>query len=276
MGHHEGLYERAEPERLAPLLHMDGGFSLWAGATGFLADHQGSAPVLLVALYGSFRLRLSGQWMTCPAAVIPPGIGHELDFNGEPFVALYVESDHGGLDALRPLIRGGREAGGVLTGIATDTALLRSLYEDQRSESWVGTTLAEMLALSRRSVGTPLVDPRIRSVLAALRASPEKLTSVEQVASGVGMSSSRLQHVFTREVGVPFRRYRAWSRLRVAWRQIIEGAAITDAAHSAGFFDSAHLAHEYQRTFGTFASARRRRLARTLGCLPTGSQDPQK
>jgi methylphosphotriester-DNA--protein-cysteine methyltransferase len=45
----------------------------------------------------------------------------------------------------------------------------------------------------------------------------------------------RFQHLFTQEVGVPFRRYRAWNRMRMAISEIVKGSNFTTAAHAAGF-----------------------------------------
>jgi AraC-like DNA-binding protein len=75
-------------------------------------------------------------------------------------------------------------------------------------------------------------------------------TSAAQAASAAGLSASRFQHLFTAEVGVPFRRYRLWQRLRAAIRAAAAGASLTDAAHAAGFADQAHFTRAFRRTFG--------------------------
>jgi len=77
-----------------------------------------------------------------------------------------------------------------------------------------------------------------------------ELTPVAQLASGAGLSASRFQHVFTHEVGVPFRRYRAWIRIRVAIAEIVKGSNFTAAAYTAGFVDQAHFTNDFRRTFG--------------------------
>ena len=78
--------------------------------------------------------------------------------------------------------------------------------------------------------------------------------SAESLARSVGLSSSRLQHLFTENVGVPFRRYRAWVRMRRAIAAVVAGANFTGAAHAAGFADQAHFANDFRRTFGAPAS----------------------
>ena len=46
------------------------------------------------------------------------------------------------------------------------------------------------------------------------------------------------------------RRYLLWLRLQDAVRELAAGAPATDAAHAAGFADSAHLSRTFRRMFG--------------------------
>jgi AraC-like DNA-binding protein len=66
----------------------------------------------------------------------------------------------------------------------------------------------------------------------------------------VGLSASRLTHLFTSQVGIPLRRYVLWSRLRIAISRVQAGDDLTDAAHGAGFADSAHLTRTTRDMFG--------------------------
>jgi AraC-like DNA-binding protein len=201
-------------------------------------------------------------WLSCRAAIIPPGAWHELDFGGEPFAALYIEPNLGKLGVLSPLLRNAREAGGALIGDVGEVALMRALYEDRHSAEWTTPALNDLLCFSeRRSDPTP-IDQRLSRIVAYLHEHCDDLTPVEDLARAVGLSSSRFQHLFTQEVGVPFRRYRAWNRLRMAWREAAKGNNLTTAAHEAGFSDSAHFAHEFRRTFGSAASNGLRRAVR--------------
>ncbi|TXM93608.1 helix-turn-helix transcriptional regulator, partial [Methylobacterium sp. WL122] len=86
--------------------------------------------------------------------------------------------------------------------------------------------------------------------------------SVGALAASVGLSASRFQHLFTDAVGVPFRRYRGWLRMRRAIGAVIDGNNFTGAAHAAGFADQAHFAHDFRRTFGAPASLSLRDIRR--------------
>lgn len=259
------LYERAAPAGKAnTLLCVTREATFWAGAADYLATHQGGAPVLLGSLYGQFRLRLPGQaWAECRAAFIPPGIPHELDFGGEPFASLYIEPGHGGAAALRPLLRPSASlAGGVLIGASDAIPLLRGFYEDLFSETWIAPALDDLLEFTCRRGLVEAIDPRFAKIMERLNAGAVDCTGVGAFARIADLSPSRFQHLFTQQAGVPFRRYRVWSRLRQAWLRVAQGSTMTQAAHAAGFFDSAHLAREYRRTFGKAASNGIRRTFR--------------
>jgi AraC-like DNA-binding protein len=250
------LYERAasDPGELDALWHVDEGRTFFAGPLDYNASHQHGAPVYLAGLYGSFGLRVEGgPWLTCRTAVVPAGVRHELDLGGNPLAVFYVEPDVAGVDALTPLVRNTREANGVLIGSTGEVSLLRALYEDRAGTGWTGPALTDLLGFGRRRAARQL-DPRVSRVVAGMYARYDDLTPVAQLAGSAGLSASRFQHLFTREVGVPFRRYRAWHRMRAAIREIVSGSNFTRAAHAAGFADQAHFAHDFRRTFGAPAS----------------------
>jgi AraC-like DNA-binding protein len=93
------------------------------------------------------------------------------------------------------------------------------------------------------------IDTRIARAVGAM-AQMTDAASVTVAADAAGLSASRFQHLFTREVGVPFRRYRVWHRLRAAIRAAASGSSLTSAAYAAGFADQAHFTREFRRTFG--------------------------
>lgn len=265
------LYKRAAlVAQPAPILHVGRGCAFWAGATAYLGDHQGGAPVLLAGLYGKFRLRLQGDpWLTCRAAIIPPGVSHELDFGGEPFAALYLEPNLGALGVLSPLLRNFSQTSCALIGDSAEIPLFRSFYEDSSSLQWLEDALSDVTMFAKKASHATIIDPRLSAAVDLLHAHYFDRMPVDDLARRVGLSASRFQHLFTRQIGVPFRRYRAWSRLRGVWRQVAEGASLTEAAHASGFFDSAHFSHEFRRTFGK-APSDGRRIARTTQSANTG------
>lgn len=249
----ERLYERAPPRPTGaapgPLWHLDGERTCFIGPLTYNAPHQHGAPVFLAGLYGRFGLRLNGgAWHRVRTAMVPAGVVHELDVGGEPIGVLYIEPTLEGAATLAALTCAATETDGAL--IADDGAYvpMRELWEDAGSVDWAGTALDDLLGFGTRHARRPM-DPRIARVLGRLDAA-DGAPGVAEACARVGLSPHHFQHLFTREVGVPYRRYRAWGRLRRAIAAVAGGSLLTRAAHEAGFCDQAHFTHDFRRTFG--------------------------
>ncbi len=103
--------------------------------------------------------------------------------------------------------------------------------------------------------GTPL-DKRIEQLLHTLNAcfdgeclKPDKWLA-HDIAEGLGLSESRFLHLFKHEMGLPWRPYLLWRRLLCAIKMLSAETSATEAAHLAGFADSAHLSRTFKRLFG--------------------------
>ncbi len=96
------------------------------------------------------------------------------------------------------------------------------------------------------------VDPRIKAALDLLKGKYlTRKMAVTDLARHACLSESRLRHLFTEQIGIPLRRYILWLRLMTAVQFAVQGESLTQAAHSAGFSDSAHLCRTFRRMYGT-------------------------
>jgi AraC-like DNA-binding protein len=241
------LNERAAPGRKS-LWHVDDGWALFAGPLQHNDSHAHSTAVFLAGLYGTFRLRVAGSgWMSCRSAVIRAGTPYEFDVGGDPLGVFYLEPSVAGADALGPLIAGAHEVNGALVGHA-DAPLLRAAFELRPGREALRAEVGDVVAHAKRR-SRRVIDARISRSVATMQAATDAV-SVREAAAAAGLSASHFQHLFSREVGVPFRRYRAWQRLRAAIREVAGGNSLTAAAHAAGFADQAHFTRSFRRTFG--------------------------
>ncbi|MBN2195339.1 MAG: helix-turn-helix transcriptional regulator [Polyangiaceae bacterium] len=78
--------------------------------------------------------------------------------------------------------------------------------------------------------------------------------SARSLARAACLSPDRFAHLFRAEAGVSVRRFILWPRLRRANKLVLGGASLTDAAHAAGFADSAHFSRSYRQVFGVSPS----------------------
>jgi len=145
----------------------------------------------------------------------------------------------------------------VLPGPFAGVAYLdarRFRFEDAQrlAETWQGfvpghddlrEAMGDALALPERRV-----DPRLLRALAALE---HRGVSVAEAARLVALSESRLTHLMTETLGAPPRIWRTWFTLRRGLNAALFGAAnLTQAAHLAGFADSAHLTRTCKQLMG--------------------------
>lgn len=93
-------------------------------------------------------------------------------------------------------------------------------------------------------------DSLVSHTIANIRRSLNGPIKVAALAKAVRRSPSRLAHRFRQATGVSIRRYVLWCRLRMALDAALRGSSLTQAAHSAGFADSAHLSRTFRSMFG--------------------------
>ncbi len=98
------------------------------------------------------------------------------------------------------------------------------------------------------------VDARIARVVREIDRQPHAFQSMQNAAEMACLSPSRFRARFSKEVGLPFRRYRLWRRMACVMRAISAGHNLTDAALQAGFASSAHLSSAFKQMFGLSAS----------------------
>lgn len=79
--------------------------------------------------------------------------------------------------------------------------------------------------------------------------------NLEMLAEVACLSTSRFTHLFKDQVGIPLRPFILWCRMRVAVTSVLAGMTLTQAAHEAGFSDTAHLSRTFMDIFGANPSA---------------------
>ncbi|GAB2953840.1 helix-turn-helix transcriptional regulator [Nonomuraea fastidiosa] len=113
--------------------------------------------------------------------------------------------------------------------------------------------LPTLIALADEITGTVPAAHLHPGLAQAMRLIDETLPGqvrLSALADAVHLSESRLAHLFREQAGLPFRPYVLWMRLRLALYALADGGTLTDAAHTAGFSDSAHLSRTIRRMMG--------------------------
>lgn len=107
---------------------------------------------------------------------------------------------------------------------------------------------------TRRSLpAVDSLDQRAQLLMRTLWEQPR--CSLAELAKVLSLSYHRTSHVFADVVGIPVRTYQLWQKLYRASAPLLAGMSLTDAAHIAGFSDSAHYSRAFQTAYGRCPTA---------------------
>ena len=238
------------------------GASLWAfevppeatirRSTNFHAHH---AIQLTLSVGGSFSFQIDAGVLEGPVVLIAPDVPHAYAPQGRNAMIFIEPESRIGAAALRDLAgrRSARLDPETFADIATRLdCIWKQPRPDDMSLVGLGRELAARLAGTDTAV--PTVNTRIARVLDKLSKDLDSRMDLRRAAQIACLSESRFSHLFVEEVGLPFRTYLLWRRLMVAVTGIAAGTSLTNAAHDAGFADSAHFSRTFLRMFGVPAS----------------------
>lgn len=214
--------------------------------------HAHGALQLSVGLNGMPLVQLDGVWQQARGALVDTDVHHAFRCGGCLTAIGWVEGESRIGQQLRERVLDGRPYA------VLDEALCTRIAEAVRPILGTDASCAEAYARWRRALGELAVDiapeakldRRIAAVLEHLRKAPSPPPSIEDLTRIAYLSESRLQHVFQEQVGVPIRRYLLWHRYLTALSLLADGSSVTEAAHAAGFADSAHLTRTAVRMNG--------------------------
>lgn len=241
------------------------GGSLWIGeGQGRTQWHEHHAHQLVVALKGRFRFRTEadGAWTDYEGAIVPSECTHQFEVDGAATMAhLFVEPESRAGRALtarfgsNAVLEFPAESARAAAKLLVEALQSRRLAEDMVEAA--SLAIAELCGTATRPDKGKDLDPRLSRALEYIRANIRKPLTLSDVASAVALSESRFRHMFVAETGSSFRAYLLWLRINLAIEAAMSGASWTDAAHEAGFADSAHLTRTHKRMFGIEPTALR-------------------
>jgi AraC-like DNA-binding protein len=235
-------------------LAIDRGLSVWVlqapNGFGDADTHAHHAIQLTASLDGDLMITDGERVIEAPAIAVAADAPHRFEARGL-LAFLFVE----------PESRVGRAVSAQLFGDAAITALppaacagalapLRATFDDDLPPEALLASGREALAHFAPEMPAGLPDPRIQKVIYFAHAHLDRPLTLASASEGVFLSPSRLRHLFVEQTGLAFKTYVLWLRLVRALSVYAGGANLTEAAHAAGFADSAHFSRTFKRTFG--------------------------
>jgi AraC-like DNA-binding protein len=230
------------------------GLSVWVleapGGFGDPQFHSHHAIQIAVSLAGNLTLATEEATLTAPATAVAADARHRFAADGT-IAFLFIEPEsrqgralHKALFHERPLVE--------LDNVALQPALapLLDTFDAKLAAARLLRTGEEALDQLVSPAVAILPDPRVRRIIDQAAADLDQPLGLAAAAAGVHLSPSRLRHLFVEHTGLAYKTYILWLRLVRALQVYAEGRNLTEAAHAAGFSDSAHFSRIFRRTFG--------------------------
>lgn len=239
--------ERAVPEGAVHLWHEG---ILFVGSGIRNALHRHFTASIAVALNAPFAFRAESQrWRHLRGVAVAPNVNQQMDCTRRRVAILQVDPE---TEAYARMARLFAERGRVveLADPLVDM-LVAAAGDAERADLDAPALWARTIdAVAGPWRTTATIDSRVTTALDVIKREFPIAPPVAELAATVGLSPGRLIHLCKQELGTPLRRYVLWLRLRHVIGRITLGESLTDAAHDAGFADSAHLSRTFSSMFG--------------------------
>ncbi|MGW4366502.1 helix-turn-helix domain-containing protein [Nocardia takedensis] len=221
------------------------GLLAFGGAIAETTLHAHHAVQILTASTPLTVMDASGVHHHGTLLIVPADAPHRIDAGAADGAALYLDPETvAGAAADRRAHTDGWTGRGRLPAAAQTRHTLTDRVE---------TIVADLRGdLPRSTARHSAVTEALRMLPGLV---PDRTVRGADVARRVGLSPTRLSHLFAAQVGLPLRPYILWLRLRLAVIRVRSGDDLAAAADAAGFDDSAHLTRTCRRTFGLFPTA---------------------
>lgn len=221
-------------------VHLGRGWATYVGPARQNRAHRHHAIQLAWSVGEPLRLNAGNRLIVAPGYLVRAGVPHRVE--ADPWLrTVYLD----------PQLRSAQAIAEVHAGTALPLNAAQVAALEAGLRAWVAGDAQAAPA------DEPVADAR-HDRLATLRdwldRQQGRRVLAREAALAVHLSPSRFQHWFTDAFGLPLRPYLRWLRLQQAVRLFGASGSLTQAAHGAGFADSAHLSRSFVATFGVAPS----------------------
>lgn len=231
-------------ESHSPILCMTQGAALYSGAIIDTGVHSHHAIQIVLTAKEKFQIRLENNLSFASAVIIDSDVEHELFASGTHCIFFYVEPESEFGQKLKEKMHGEYEFFDDHKDLCTD---LVSSCVQRPSVREFRKIVQQHWHMPEKKTS---FDPRIGQVLHLIDDVEFKKTKISGLAGKIGISESRLQHLFKEQVGISIRKYLLWKRIVDGINFAVRGRDFSTAAFEAGFADGAHMSRTFKAMFG--------------------------
>ncbi len=220
--------------------------------------HAHHAIQITISLGGNFRLATPDDHVGGDAVAVAADAGHTFQAEGL-FAILFAAPESRLGRAIAARLFGGKSLAAIPRDLLADypqkiAGVFGAGGRNENDLIALGRALSAHLAADMRA---DVPDLRVRKVIAWAHQQLEGPVSLAGAVPLTNLSAGRLRHLFVEQTGLPFKTFILWLRLMRALERFAAGRTLTEAAHDAGFSDSAHLSRTFRRMFGVAPGALR-------------------
>lgn len=203
--------------------------------------HAMGSIAINIGLYQPFFIQTQNSLPTpYRCAIIPAGCRHKINAFGHIMASLIIEKNSSDYYHLKNRYQFNES---TITDIFDPelTLCLQKIHTEKPTKNTIESLLNQHLQINTKTTKT--LDPRIAKAMKIIQLEPDRYYSQQDLATELGLSSSRFRHLFRDHTDIPFRRYKMWRRVIAAMSSLHKVDSLTYAAMEGGFTDSAHFNH---------------------------------
>ncbi|MNJ42914.1 Arabinose operon regulatory protein [compost metagenome] len=217
-------------------------------------SHKHSFIQVTIALNTPFDIQIDGHHLRSDGIIINSNVAHRLDGSGQPLLLLLMDSTSNIAAAFKRYL--GDESYAIFPPdmikmiaqfVQTQSPLVHN------TKSYI-SFLEHLIHLFNLDYSQPaMTDSRIKELIQLIKECTDSDHSIGHYARQLGLSNSRLSHLFKENTGISLSGYIMLHKLQKASYLIFKGFTITDAAMVAGFDSPSHLATTSKKLLGMSA-----------------------
>lgn len=189
------------------------------------------------------NIEVNGQLIPCCAILVNLDTPHTFNTEGDAHFTMLID----------PTTELGRKLRGLLMNqpfyvFPHEEAIImqsnfKNVLEQKSKDAYLSFVQSIFLQFAYSSMKN--FDERVMKVLNLLEVCvhEDEFHQLKYFSNKIGLSESRLAHLFKDETGIPLKSYIVLHKLQKAYESIYNGENITTAALNAGFDSPSHLAY---------------------------------